>query len=160
GRVHATAIELDSTLDAAVMHVKGPWTADSVASDATNGLEWTVLAQPSPGDPQLTGLVSSVHRPVQTEQGHELPMMQLHVTQDLRDFRGYSGSAVRLASSPRTIVGLLSEQVLERMRSSLGGRPAATNVLYAVPIGLIIERFQLAMDEVPVRSPYSDIAGL
>ena len=64
-------------------------------------------------------------------------MVQLEVGEQLGDYGGYSGSAV-LDSLGRAVLALLVEQKPLRTPVALGERPAASNVLYAVPIGDVI----------------------
>ena len=69
--------------------------------------------------------------------GQPVEVVQLEVNEQLGDFGGYSGSAV-LDSLGRAALALLVEQKPLRTAVALGERQAASNVLYAVPIGDVI----------------------
>ena len=75
--------------------------------------------------------------------------MQLLVDQhELGDFAGYSGSAVTLKSAPNAVVGVLIEQVPSRLRTLPDQPNPASNVLYAIPIQNVLERFGITAESV------------
>jgi hypothetical protein len=158
--IEVAAIDVDESLDAATLRLRRPFKTSTRIASATPGLRWTVTTRPTASDPQLTGEVEATERIITNERGHNVAVIQLLAEQDLRDFHGYSGSAVRLASAHGTIVGLLVEQVNERLRTPGLGRQAASNVLYAVAIGAIVTRFAIAVDEVPTVSPFVRVGAL
>ncbi len=137
-RLPVEAVRADPAIDVATLRV-----AESVAivpalTHAVRGADWRVTARPRPHDAQLTGKVSSTDHSIVNQGGADMPVLQLHVAEALRDYRGYSGSAVTVDGA---VVGVLVEQVLERADAA-GGRHAA-NVLYAVPVAHVVHRFKL-----------------
>ena len=116
-------------------------------SAAVRGAKWRVESPPPGGnDPQLHGTVTTARMTIQNATGQPVEMVQLEVDEQLGDFGGYSGSAV-LDSLGRAVLALLVEQKPLRTPVALGERQAASNVLYAVPIGDVITAFGL-----PVRT--------
>lgn len=141
-------------LDAAVLNVEGargaPIRVGSRAGVAgvSVGAEWIVTMRPLDNDPQLSGTVAATGRQIVNNGGHPVPVLQLKVAEILDDYQGYSGSAVRLDSRRDVVIGLLCEQVQSRLKSPGGGKPRATNVLYAVPIGLVVHELGLSVPTV------------
>ena len=131
-------VQPDVDHDAAIL-----WLASDVgeflpASAAVRGAEWRVESPP-PGsnDPELHGTVSTARMTIHKASGQRVEVVQLEVDEHLGDFGGYSGSAV-LDSLGRAVLALLVEQKPLRTAVDLGERQAASNVLYAVPIGDVI----------------------
>ena len=81
---------------------------------------------------------------IQKADGQRVEVVQLEVDEQLGEFGGYSGSAV-LDSLGRAVLALLVEQKPLRTAVALGERRAASNVLYAVPIGDVITAFGLSV---------------
>lgn len=140
-RTPVEKVEPDPRIDAAIL-----WVAESLAvvprlAYPSVGADWRVTARPESAAVQLTGRISAVDHLVTNSAGHEMTVLQLHVEQDVREFRGYSGSAVVVDGA---VVGILVEQVLERAAPSPALRRLATNVLYAVPLEQVVRRFRLA----------------
>jgi NB-ARC domain-containing protein len=143
--------------DAAVLWLAGEVGEFLTTSTAVRGAEWRVESPPQGGnDPQLTGTVTTDRMTIQNAAGQRVEVVQLEVGEQLGDFGGYSGSAV-LDRLGRAALGLLVEQKPLRTPVTLGERRAASNVLYAVPIGDVVTAFDL-----PVRPtrPHPFRAGL
>lgn len=142
-RAEVRAVEDDERLDAALLTIGEPVRHWARLGIAEPGVGWMVSTRPRDNDPQLAGVVSAVDREVVTARGHSVTRLQLEVTQQLDEYGGYSGSAVRLGSDPAVVIGLLCEQVRTRLTTVGGGRPRAANVLYAVPTPELASRFGL-----------------
>lgn len=94
--VEVIRTEDDEQLDIAVLHLAEDVDATYVTT-AVAGDEWRVLRPPPAGnDPELSGTVTSAARRIKNAQGHEVEIVQLLVDEDMREFSGYSGSAVVL----------------------------------------------------------------
>jgi hypothetical protein len=147
-----TAVESDPSLDVAVLAASGAVPPLLSAAAAVDD-RWVVTSRPASNDPQLDGRVTATGRIIVNDGGAEMAMLQLDVEQPLGDYGGYSGSAVRAHARARTVLGVLCEQVHQRNRPAGGGRPAASTVLYAVPIGEVVRRFGLVVvDDVAYRN--------
>jgi hypothetical protein len=139
-------VQHDIPHDAAIL-----WLADDVeeslpTATAVPGARWRVeSAPPGTNDPELTGTVTAPRMRIHKAKGQRVEAVQLEVNQQLGDYGGYSGSAV-LDSLGRVALALLVEQKPLRTPVTLGEKQAASNVLYAVPIGDVITAFDL-----PVR---------
>lgn len=139
--VEVIRTEDDEQLDIAVLHLAEDVDATYVTT-AVVGDEWRVLRPPPAGnDPELSGTVTSAARRIKNAQGHEVEVVQLLVDEDMREFSGYSGSAVVLPASGG-VAAILVEQVHWRTKTA-GRKPAASNVLYAVPVRTALARFGL-----------------
>jgi Trypsin-like peptidase domain len=146
-------VQSDVDREAAIL-----WLASDVGeflptSEAERGARW----QSPPGgtaDPVLTGTVSTSRMTIQSAGGQSLEVMQLLVDQQLGNYAGYAGNAV-LDSLGQTVLALLVEQQPLRTAPALGERQAASNVLYAVPIGDVITAFGLP---VPTFRPTDRLA--
>ncbi|MEU7614391.1 serine protease [Micromonospora sp. NPDC049204] len=112
---------------------------------AAPGAAWRVTARPEPASVQLTGTVSAVDHRVRNARGHELGVLQLAVAEALGEYQGYSGAAVTVDGAA---VAVLVEQVRER--TTAPGVRRASNVLYAVPVGDVLD--YLGLDR-PVPAP-------
>ncbi|MEU8663821.1 hypothetical protein [Actinoplanes philippinensis] len=134
-------IQIEPKLDAAVLRVAESLAFMPSLAYAELGADWWVTSRPKNADSRLTGAVKAVDHLIVNAGGHEMNVLQLHVTEELRDFSGYSGSAVVVCDS---VVGLLVEQVKERATAS-GTRPMAANVLYALPVDRLVDRFRLGL---------------
>lgn len=161
-RIPVASVQWDDDLDVAVLHlgedVPGGLTVGHAAVDAA----WRVQTQPLSNDPELTGIVQVTHRPFRKSQGqHDIAVLQLLVTQELDQYRGYSGSPVVLASSPGQAIGILVEQVLSRLSATGPGQPGrATNVLYAIPLLDVLERFAIAHELVEAHPASQTLSTL
>ena len=166
--IHLTVsrVQVDRAIDTALL-----WIAESLAFQPLLGhahqqAGWQVTARPDPAAAQLTGTITAVDHLMRNSDGHEMTVLQLQVSEGLKEFAGYSGSAVVVKS---VVVGILVEQVQERT-TTVGPRRRATNVLYAVPIGKVVARFRLGVslrteqDEMPayqlMNTAYFDLDPL
>ena len=128
------------------------WLVDDVGeflptSVAVRGAGWRVESPPPGGnDPHVARDGHHCPDDDPERQGEPVEVVQLEVGEQLGDFGGYSGSAV-LDSLGRAVLALLVEQKPLRTPVALGERRAASNVLYAVPIGDVITAYGL-----PVRA--------
>ncbi len=91
----------------------------------------------------LTGSITATRWRVTNQRGHEVQAMQLAVDQTIGWHAGYSGGPVTSPPGAAAVVGVLVEQVLLRTPQQPGQAPAASNVLYAIPIEDVLERFGL-----------------
>jgi hypothetical protein len=139
----ASRIESDGVLDIAVLHLEQDVHPTPIA-DAVAKARWEAPLLPTGHDAQLSGVIDVALRPFKNERGHPTEVMQLRVLQEVGDYEGYSGSAITLPDAGGAVVGVLTEQLLERSRPRPGQRKAATNVLFAVPMSVILSRFKLA----------------
>ena len=133
----------DPLIDVAVLRLPSAPPSSWRPGRAGPGVRWIVTSRPRSNDPQLTGSVAALDRLIVNKSGHEVAVFQLTVDQPLEEFKGYSGSAVRLESAPATVVGVLCEQVPSRLMSGRSEKRPATNVLYAVPMTRVAQRFDL-----------------
>jgi hypothetical protein len=138
-----TGLEPRPTMDVALLRIDDPLPSDLRIGACAVGTRWIVTARPQDNDPQLTGTVTALDRAILNARGNPIQVLQLEVAEVLDDYAGYSGGAVRLASQPDVVVGLLCEQVHTRLRAPNAGKPRAANVLYAVPATRIAEEFGL-----------------
>jgi hypothetical protein len=92
--IPVTRIEVNSTLDVAVLDLRRPAPAVLPAGPVTAGAEWRVETRPKASDPALTGTVTDPHRRLQNQSGIETTLIQLWVREEVGDYRGYSGSPV------------------------------------------------------------------
>lgn len=136
-------IDKDEQLDVAVLRLGGSVPAKLAVSKEK--LEpyarWRIDTNPLGNDPGLRGKVEAYDRQMRTEKGYEAHLMQLRVDEGLGDFFGYSGSPVLLDGNG-AVLGVLVEQVRWRT-PTIGSRPPASNVLFAVPIDAVVKRFNL-----------------
>jgi hypothetical protein len=136
--VDVEQVQADVNRDAAVLRLVGEVGGFLPTSTAVRGAGWRVESPPQGGnDPQLTGTVTTDRMTIHKAAGQQVEVVQLQVNEQLGDFGGYSGSAV-LDSLGRVALALLVEQKPLRTAVALGQRQAASNVLYAVPIGDVI----------------------
>ena len=136
--VDVEQVQADVNRDAAVLRLVGEVGGFLPTSAAVRGAGWRVESPPQGGnDPQLTGTVTTDRMTIHKAAGQQVEVVQLQVNEQLGDFGGYSGSAV-LDSLGRAALALLVEQKPLRTAAALGQRQAASNVLYAVPIGDVI----------------------
>jgi hypothetical protein len=139
------AVVGSAVLDVAVLHLPVAPPSSWRVGDAEAGARWLVTSRPRDNDPQLTGVVSALDRLIVNDGGHRVEVLQLAVDQPLEEYRGYSGSAVRLRHAPATVIGVLCEQVRSRLVVGRGERRPATNVLYAVPMIRVAREFGLGV---------------
>ncbi|WP_327001550.1 serine protease [Dactylosporangium sp. NBC_01737] len=140
-RLAVEAVHADPAIDVATLRVAESLAIVPALTHAVLRADWRVTARPKDHDAQLTGTVTATDHLVVNQGGHEMTVLQLHVAEALRDYRGYSGSAVTVDGA---VVGVLVEQVPERAAVA-DGRRAAANVLYAVPVALVVRRFRLGV---------------
>ena len=131
-------VQPDVAHDACLLWLEGEVGEFLPVSTAVRGARWRVESPP-PGsnDPPLHGTVTTARMTIHKAKGQRVEVVQLQVEEQLGDFGGYSGSAV-LDWLGRAVLALLVEQKPLRTAVALGGRQAASNVLYAVPIGDVI----------------------
>ena len=142
------SVQRDDELDVAVLHLGEEMSDGMMVGRAVADEAWRVETQPLGNDPELTGIVQAIRHPFRKRQGQDaIIVLQLLVAQELGQYKGYSGSPVVLKSSPSSVIGVLIEQVVSRLASVEIGQPKlATNVLYAVPILDVLDRFALAYE--------------
>jgi hypothetical protein len=150
-RLAVRKIESNAESDLAVLFISDDAPPSSVvAASADAGAEWIVTTRPQDNDPQLSGTVTAASWTITNKGRHQVSVIQLEVAEFLQDYRGYSGSAVRLKSRPDVVLGVLCEQVETRLGLPGAGRKPATNVLYAVPVSELTARFDFAL---PIAAP-------
>ncbi|UIX33241.1 trypsin-like peptidase domain-containing protein [Streptomyces sp. GQFP] len=105
-------------------------------STAAQGERWAVPLPNQTAGAHLSGVLSASGRTDFTDQyGNHGRVHQLRVDEGLKNFRGYSGSAVTIPGRGDVVVGILIEQQEEDLdRGPESGGRAASNVLYAVPV--------------------------
>ncbi|MEV6302845.1 serine protease [Actinoplanes sp. NPDC051861] len=146
----AGSVTVDPVVDVAVLRAADVPVSGWRPGPAVVGARWMVASRPGDDDPQLTGTVTAVDRRVVLSGGHEVAVLQLAVEQPLDWYEGYSGSAVRLATAPSTVIGVVSEQVRSRLDGEVRrGVP----VLYAAPMTTVARRFGLT----PVAGPPAEM---
>ena len=133
----------DKQLDVALMRLAEDAPCTLAVGQARAGLGWRVESQPRENDPMLTGSITATGWKITNRAGGELQAIQLGVDQSVGSHDGYSGSAVTSPPGSSDVVGVLVEQVPSRERVELGLLPRSSNVIYAVPIGEVLERFNL-----------------
>ncbi len=139
--VKVQEVRIDPTIDTALLQVAESLAVMPTLAHAALQEEWRVTSRPQEADSRLTGAVKATDHLIRNAGGHYMTVLQLHVAEELRDYAGYSGSAVVVND---TIVGLLVEQVKER-GAPAGSRRMAANVLYAVPVDRLVNRFRLGL---------------
>ena len=141
-RIAVERVEGDEELDVAVLHLAEDAPAALAVGGARCDADWRVESRPRDNDPLLTGRINAIDRIITNRGRKEVQVIQLLVDQALGWHAGYSGSPV--TSPPDVAIGVLVEQVLSRLPQAPDQRSAATNVLYAIPIEAVLERFGLA----------------
>jgi hypothetical protein len=136
-------VEGDCDLDVAALHLCEEVPEVLAIAHAREKVAWEVDCQPRGNDPKLTGTISAVHMPFENAQLRKTYVLQLLVEQSLGDYEGYSGSPVVLRGRTDGVLGILVEQQRWRLRGPIGERPRASNVLYAIPIEAVLDRFGL-----------------
>ena len=124
-------------LDAAALDLADAVTCSPVAN-ASAGERWFVNATGASNDPVLTGAITAIGVPITDAMGNRVRAIQLQVDQDLGGFKGYSGGAV--LNEQGQVTGLLIEQKPQRIPVR---RPAATNVLFALPIADVAKSLRI-----------------
>jgi predicted ATPase/Tfp pilus assembly protein PilF len=142
-RVGIASMQSDAALDVAVLYLAEDLPGGLKVGEARVGESWQVEAQPRPNDPALTGTISFTQHLIENAQDNPIIVLQLKVDQEVDEYKGYSGSSVTLRSSG-AVVGILVEQVRSRLPSVPGQATPAANVLYAVPMRSILDRFDLS----------------
>ena len=155
-------MEGDDDLDVAVLHLGEDVPGGLAVGYAVDGANWKVETQPSPNNPMLEGTITATNLRFKKQDGrHEIDALQLYVKQTLGDFKGYSGSPVVLPPPSGAVIGILVEQFLSRLAGQLGQPRPATNVLYAIPIQAVLDRFALtATSAVPIKSNILPLWGI
>ena len=67
--IPVTRIEVNTSLDVAVLHLQRPAPTVLPAGQVTSGAEWRVETRPKAGDPVLTGTVTEPHRRLRNRAG-------------------------------------------------------------------------------------------
>ncbi|WP_433305072.1 trypsin-like peptidase domain-containing protein [Actinoplanes sp. CA-030573] len=160
GQAGVSRKQVAPEVDAAVLTLARPLHAEAVrlTFSVKPRASWQVTGGAHPNAAYLSGEVTASSRKLINEQRHSMPVLQLKVDQDLGRFHGYSGSAVTVDGG--AIVGMLSEQVLEDSKVGAERVTRATNVLYAVPVESIVERFGLSVPGGPVGGDWRDALRL
>ena len=140
-RIKLDRPNLDESLDAATLPLRTPTATGLAIGRAIEGAGWEAAARPRSSDPMLTGIVTDAHRRLRNAQGRDVSLLQLTVDQELGDYQGYSGSAVTLRSPANALIGMLVEQL--RWRTPTSEPRPASNVLFALPVQTIVQRFAL-----------------
>src|SRR5215469_15084627 len=130
-------------LDIAVLYLGEDVAGGLAKGQAVEGAGWKVETQPLGNDPMLKGVIDATRWRVVKKSGNEMYVLQLRVNEHLGDYKGYSGSPVMLDSPSGGVIGVLIEQLLSRLSGTIGQSKPATNVLYAIPIQDILDRFDL-----------------
>jgi len=155
-----TACTSDGALDVAALHVADDVPGWIPVGAAQDDVRWRVAGRPRADDPGLSGRVTFASRVVRNADGHDVPMMQLHVDQQLGDYAGYSGSAVAVADAAAArrpvVVAILVEQVRWRVNHPAVGVQPVANVLYAVPVLDALDRLGLTAEVVQTSLPGGD----
>jgi tetratricopeptide (TPR) repeat protein len=142
-RIAVERVERDEVLDVAVLHLAEDAPATLEVGRAEAEASWRVEAQPRDNDPMLSGSITATRWRIANDAGHDVVAMQLKVDQAVGWHAGYSGGPVTSPPGSRAAVGVLVEQVLLRVPQMGGQQPQASNVLYAIPIEDVLERFGL-----------------
>ena len=157
GPIAVTRVEVNRSLDVAVLHLQQPAPAVlPAAGNVAAGEGWRVETRPGRRDSYtLTGTVTDLHRRVWNEGGKETTLIQLLVDQQVGDYKGYSGSPV-IAAPADGVLGILVEQ--GRWRTSpVGQPPPVANVLFAAPIDQV--RSEFGLEGLAVARPARAVAG-
>ncbi len=155
-KISVEHVEWDGDLDIAVLHLGEDVPEGLVVGRAIEGAVWQVETQPLGNDPKLTGTVTATQRQFVKGKGRPaIYVVQLQVDQNLGEYKGYSGSPVALQSASGAVIGVLVEQLLSRLSGPIGQPRSATNVLYAIPIQDVLNRFGIAykLIEPPIQEP-------
>jgi len=139
-------VERYNDLDVAVLHLSEDMAGGFAVGRAVEEESWQVEAQPRGNDPKLTGTINATQWSLVTQSGYEISVLQLQVDQILDDYKGYSGSPVTLKSPTSAVIGILIEQLRSRLSLPTGQARPATNVLYAIPIQEVLNRFGLVRE--------------
>ena len=154
-KISVERVERDDDLDIAVLRLGEDMSEGLVVGQAIEGAAWQVETQPLGNDPKLTGTVTATHRQFVKGQGRPaMYVVQLQVDQNLDEYKGYSGSPVALKLPSGAVIGVLVEQLLSRLSGPIGQPRPATNVLYAIPIQDVLNRFGLTykLIEPPIQA--------
>src|SRR5258708_7139331 len=144
--VRVARIELAEDWDLAVLHL-GTKVADPLTlGKAVDNEHWRVEDNPSLSCGAVTGSITSSRREIISNEKHRITVVQLLVEQILGTYAGYSGSPVVRESSRGTAVGMLIEE--KKMRLS-ARQNEASNVLFALALDGVIERFGLGAGVAP-----------
>jgi hypothetical protein len=139
--IPVTQIEVNTSLDVAVLHLQRSAPAVLPVGPVKAGSEWRVETRPKASDPTLTGTVTDPHRRLQNQCGEETTLIQLWVREELGDYQGYLGSPVTSPSAggiPTRVLGVLVEQGRWRISPQLGQPAPVANVLFAAPIDQVL----------------------
>ncbi|MBX7268128.1 trypsin-like peptidase domain-containing protein [Micromonospora sp. Llam7] len=141
--VDVTQVRRDEELDVAVLTLAADVPYVTGVARASAGERWRVPVPVALDDPHLSGTVTVTSRGYRNSLGHEVQAMQLRVQEEVKDYQAYSGSGVTLPDRGGRVAGILIEQQPERATAAGDARPLAANVLYAVPMTVVAERFGL-----------------
>lgn len=141
GRIHERLVDADLALIWLLSKPRTirPMLADRVRTDD----RWRVPSRPTESDPHLNGVVNG-NSSFRTANGAVINALELRTEIELGDYSGYSGGPVeRMDGDERTLAGILLEQYPERLEQypDRRERRRATNVLFAVTIKEVIDRF-------------------
>ena len=162
--IPVTRIEVNTSLDVAVLYLQRSAPGVLPVGPVTTGTEWRVETRPKASDPTLTGTVTDSHRRLQNQRGEETTLIQLWVREELGDYQGYSGSPVTAPSAggaPSWVLGVLVEQGRWRTSPQPGEPVPVANVLFAAPIDQVLAEFGLTgvtagepAEQIPLPVPF------
>jgi hypothetical protein len=156
-RMPVECVVRDEELDIAVLYLGEDVPGGLAKSQAVEEAGWKVLNQPRGNDPMLKGTIDATRWQVVSRSGNRIYVLQLKVYDQLGDYKGYSGSAVMLDSPAGGVIGILIGQLLSRLSGAIDQPKPATNVLYALPIQDVLDRFDLQGVPTASRSRISDV---
>jgi tetratricopeptide (TPR) repeat protein len=149
-------VEQDESLDVALLRLVADAPSPLTLGECKVGAGWRVESQPRENDPMLSGTINADRWRITNRRGHVVEAIQMQVDQELDSHEGYSGSPVTSPPGTAVVVGVLVEQLPSRARLPPGELALSANVLYAVSIGDVVDRFGLAARGVVApRSPDS-----
>lgn len=70
-------VEINTSLDVAVLHLHKSAPAILPVGPVTTGAEWRVETRPKASDPTLTGTITDPHRRLQNQRGEETTLIQM-----------------------------------------------------------------------------------
>lgn len=149
--VEVAQVRRDPELDIAALTLAADVPYVTGVARAVAGERWRVPVPVTLDDPHLSGTVTVASRSYRNSRGHAVQAMQLRVQEEVKGYQAYSGSGVILPDRDGRVAGILVEQQLERATAAAGAKALAANVLYAVPMTIIAERFGLDIAPVVFR---------
>lgn len=134
----------DANMDVAVLCLASDVPAPGRFARGRRHMPWRADGWRRSNEGVLSGEVTDVDLAIELQKATEATeVMQLHVKEGHRSFKGRSGSAVR--NDDDAIIGMLVEQVPRRATRANPGEPDALNILWAIPVKAILDRFESAI---------------